>query len=151
MTWLIRPEVPYGAVHSAAVGAGWTGGPVTLTPSLIRDEPELARFRRDGQVATYELDPVAMLRLWRAPSPPPDGLPLISEDDVLAMLAETGPTGSPEALLRGVLAAGELRLAKAVPGLLALSHRRLPPVVAAAVRASLAGITRDRNETAKPP
>jgi hypothetical protein len=150
-TWAIQPDVPYAAVHSAAVGDGWSGGPVTRTPSLIRDEPELARFRRQGQVATYELNPVAMLRLWHAACSPPSGLPLIQEADILALLNQTDPDNSSESLLRGVLAAGELRLAKAVPALLVMRHRRLPPVVADAVRASLCGITRERRGAARPP
>ncbi|QQZ18440.1 MULTISPECIES: hypothetical protein [Rhodococcus] len=143
-TWLIRPEVPYAAVHNAAVGAGWAGGPVTLTPPLIRDEPELARFRRDDERATYEMNPVAMLRVWRARAAPPVGLPLIHAAEVLAMLDQTASTDPSEGLLRAVLAAGELRVVKAVPRLHVIRHRRLPPVVTDAVDASLSRITRQR-------
>lgn len=135
--WLIQPHVPYAAVHAAAVDDGWAGGPVTLTPPLLRDEPEVARFRRHGTVATYELDPVAMLRRWRSPVRPPASLPLVHREDVLAALDQTGAADCDESLLRAVLGAGEWRLAEALPRLLAIRRRRLPPVVADAVEASL--------------
>ncbi len=137
--WILRPEVPYAAVHGAAVTSGWIGGPVTLTPPLIRDEPELARFRRDAEVATYELNPVAMLRTWRG-APPPEALPLVAPDEVLQELAElkqTSSTDSLEGLLRAVLAAGDFGLGEAVPRLHVIRRRGLPVVVADALEASL--------------
>ena len=142
-TSVIRPETPYVAVHSALLDDGWSGGPVTLTPPLVRDEPEAARYRRDREVATYELDPVAWLRLLRAPGPPPPGLPLLDEADVLALLDLPGSdTESLEGVLRGVLAAAEMGLSKAVPRLQRLAHRSMPPIVLGAAAVSLDRIAR---------
>ncbi|GGL14582.1 hypothetical protein [Nocardia jinanensis] len=139
-TWVVRPEVPFRAVHAALLGAGWVGGPVTLFPPLVRDEPEVARYRRAGEVATYELDPVAWLRLLHSPDSPP-GLPVLQDADILELLELPGSDiESAEGLLRGVLAAGELRLARAVPKLTRIRYGGVPPVVAGAAARSLTRI-----------
>lgn len=143
-TFVIRPETPYAAVHSALLNDGWAGGPVTRTRPLLSGEPEVARYRRDEEVATYELDPVAMLRLLRTPAAAPQGLPLLAEVDVLALLDLRGSDiGSQQGLLLGALAAGELGLAKAVPRLRRLGHRRVHPIVLDAAAISLDRIAHD--------
>jgi hypothetical protein len=142
-TYVIRPEIPYVGIHSLLVRDGWSGGPVTLTPPLVRDEPEAARFRRGRQVASYALDPVIWLRLLRSTRPPPADLPLLSATEILGLLDLPGSdTESLEGLLLGVVAAGECGLEKAVPRLLRLRSRPASPIVAAAAASSIDRISR---------
>src|SRR4051812_18620429 len=117
-TSLVRPEVPFVAVHAAFVDAGWTGGPVVRTRPVVHDEPEVARYRRRHDVATYEADPVAWLRVLHATGPPPPLLPLLLPTDVLDLVGtRVHDAATRERVLLGVLGAATLRLPAAVPTL----------------------------------
>jgi hypothetical protein len=139
-TLVLAPEVPFHEVHAWLVGAGWEGGPVNLTPPLIADEPEVARWRRGDQLADYALDPV-MLRVLRGPVGEP-ALPALGQCEVLALL-DRDPRTATEAVLRGVLAARALHLARAAPRLRALGAARVP-MVAAAARSTLRDLSHIR-------
>lgn len=138
---LLPPQLPFTAVHGAFVDGGWSGGPVTLTAPLVADEPEVARYRREGEVATYAVDPVVWLRTVAtdATSSLPD-LPWVSPTEVLAWLATVGSTEpARERRLLGVLASGELGLRRAVPALRRLAAAD-DALVAAAARRVLSGL-----------
>lgn len=119
-TRLLPPEMPFAAIHGAFMTAGWAGGPVTRTPPLVADEPEVARYRRGDAVVTYSLDPVMFLRTISGEAPPsamPE-VPWVDGATVLSWLATEGDGElARERRLLGVMAAAELGLREALPAL----------------------------------
>lgn len=136
---VLPPELPFTAVHAAFVEAGWTGGPIMLTPPMVAGEPELARYRNGESVATYTADPVMWLRTVTTADPLPlPGFPVVAPTTVLTWLADDGADEvARERRLLGVVAAGELGLAKAVPRLRLLGADEDDPLLAAAARRAL--------------